>query len=466
MSSFSDAADKDKSGWLWVLLLFLVALGLRSWGINQGFWYDEIFSLQNFFRAEWTEIFTSMPDPNHHPLYTIIAKLCIGALGESEWSARLPALVAGAATVPSLFRMGERFLGRVPGLVGSGFLCVHMWHVYFSQDARGYSLMILLSLFSWWLFLLLLEEISYARAAGYVLVTVLSLYTHLYSIALPLGHLLAALCLVAFGGTPRREGARLAMILAAPVLISALFYLPMLGDMVHYVRTEGQILGSRRFTPGFIWGLLLSWSSGSGRVLLSIPCLGLAFMGIVFSVRDKPIVALTWAAPLLFGFLVPLVSGTFVYHRFYSFALPGFLLFAGYGFYCVFQRASLREWMLVVVFFAAVSVLFPGLFEYYRVGKQGFKDAAEWIEDEAPYARVYSLGLAGDEFQYYCPEAVVLSDESPLESSLLKDSVVVFSYPWSLNLARRQRLSRLCGEPVVFESAGYAENRVYLYRCR
>jgi len=446
------------------VLIFLAAV-LRLWRLDQGFWYDEIFSLTNFFRAEWPLLFTSMKDPNHHPLYSILAKLSISALGEREWSARLPAFSAGTASVPLLYLMGRRFLGREAAAMGSLFYCINMWHVYFSQDARGYSMMMLLSLFSWWLFLLLMEKTSLLRGVLYLAVTVGCVYTHLYSASVPAGHLLVAVVLSLRAGEAKRKSMGAAWLCAASLLLSGLAYLPMVRELVQYAGTEGKITGGREFSPAFAAGLFKSWASGSDNTWLSLPGLVFAGAGVLFMAVNKRLFLASWLVPLAAGFTVPLVTGTFVYHRFYAFAMPGFMLAVGYGVSNLRKKLKLPAWATFAAAALVVATMLPALAEYYRLGKQGLRPAAEWIQKNAPGATVYTLGLAGDELLYYVPKAIPLPKRFPLNREMLADSVVVFAFPWSVNVGRQQYLDRVCGYPVRFMAAGYDQNEVRLYRC-
>jgi len=456
----------SRAGSLIPLALLTVVAGLvRAGNVGQGFWYDEIFSLTHFFRSDWATLFTTMPVPNHHPLYSALAKLSILALGEKEWTARLPALIAGTATVPVLYVMGERFVSRRAGLAASLLLCFNMWHVYYSTDARGYSLMILLTLLCWFFFLLMMESPTRGRAIAYIAVSVGALYTHLYSIGVPGAHLAVALVLAARGGERRRERLMIAAVALAALVIALLCYLPMIPEMIRYVHTEGRIIGTREFSGRFVLGLLFSWASGTDQVLVSLPLLVTAGAGFFLMGSQNRVMIFSWLLPLLIGFAVPLFSHTFVYHRFFSFAMPGFFLAAGWALDWISRRLSLPGWAAGALIAVLVTMLLPELYTYYRLGKQGLRPAAQWIQEQAPGAKVISLGLARKVFQYYCPEAIALEKDHPLDRQLLSNSVVVFAFPWSVNRAKQQYLEQVCGPPLVFPAAGYQESELRLYRC-
>ena len=105
------------------------------------------------------------------------------------------------------------------------------------------------------------------------------------------------------------------------------------------------------------------------------------------------------------------------------------------------------------------------LLSYYRLGKEGLKPAAEWIDTNARGYKIISIGLAREEFRYYCPEAVALSPSQSLSPELISHAVVVFAHPWSVSDAAKYFLDSSCGAPVRFRAAAYDENMVVVYKC-
>src|SRR5919202_5885455 len=53
---------------------------------------------------------------------------------------RLPSLVAGIATIPILYRLGVRTVGRAAGAVGASLTALAPFMIYYSAEARGYAL--------------------------------------------------------------------------------------------------------------------------------------------------------------------------------------------------------------------------------------------------------------------------------------------------------------------------------------
>lgn len=78
-------------------------------------------------------------------------------LGETEFTARLPAAIFGILSVWLVFLIGRRIFGRTEALLAA-FLCATSTHlIYFSQQARGYTGLLLFFLCSLFFFLKALD---------------------------------------------------------------------------------------------------------------------------------------------------------------------------------------------------------------------------------------------------------------------------------------------------------------------
>jgi uncharacterized membrane protein len=88
-------------------------------------------------------------------LATSLIKWTISILGTSEWSARLVPAIIGIVSIPILYFPIRMLFGSNPALLASGLMAVSPWHIYWSQNARFYILLVLFSTLS-----LLVLEIS------------------------------------------------------------------------------------------------------------------------------------------------------------------------------------------------------------------------------------------------------------------------------------------------------------------
>ena len=174
----------------WIGALTLVALALRLVGLDSGLWVDEIYSLLGSFRRPLAQIVSEFPRDNQHPLYSVLAHISLVLLGESAWTLRLPAVLFGVASVPLLYALGTRVTTRREAFLAAALLTVSYHHIWFSQNARGYSALAFFALLSTSLLLRGLERPRAGVYIGYGVAAALGAYTHLTMVFIVVGHAL------------------------------------------------------------------------------------------------------------------------------------------------------------------------------------------------------------------------------------------------------------------------------------
>ena len=122
--------------------LCLVAALIRL-ATSRGLWVDEAISVRQAqlpFRDMIADVRVS---DVHPPLHHAILWLDVRLFGTSELSARLPSLIAGVLLVPALRWVGEVVYDRRTGWVAACFAVVAPFCVWYSQEARMYSMFML-----------------------------------------------------------------------------------------------------------------------------------------------------------------------------------------------------------------------------------------------------------------------------------------------------------------------------------
>jgi uncharacterized membrane protein len=174
----------DLSGRLGVVPYAIVALTvvlgllhLRSKSV----WIDEAISIQ-YARdgvGSLAHVVTAS-DPNMS-FYYVLLSAWSRIVGDSALAARSLSVLAGAAAVLALYALGARLFGRWAGLAAALLLAVNAFFVSWTQQARGYSLLVLLVTLSSLFFVRELEEPSRANLIAYVAASVLAVYTHYFA---------------------------------------------------------------------------------------------------------------------------------------------------------------------------------------------------------------------------------------------------------------------------------------------
>lgn len=99
----------------------------------------DIVSIEEVRGSEWL--------PTVHSLYYLVVHLAMN-IGDDEFVLRLPSVVAGILSVPLVYAIARRWFGTAAGLASGFLLAISPLHLYFSQEARPYALMVFLALVS------------------------------------------------------------------------------------------------------------------------------------------------------------------------------------------------------------------------------------------------------------------------------------------------------------------------------
>ncbi len=127
---------------------------LRVWRLTGScLWFDEVFSVHAA-RHDWSGMTAFLiQDLIHPPLFYALLKIWITAGGESLFWLRLfPALAAVIALVPLVLLCRELRLGNTATTIAVGLAALNGYLIKYAQEVRMYSLLLLLTLGSLWLF--------------------------------------------------------------------------------------------------------------------------------------------------------------------------------------------------------------------------------------------------------------------------------------------------------------------------
>ena len=165
----------------WPLLaILLIGYFLRVYDLsNESIWLDEAFSIVRA-KLNLSQIFFR-PETNP-PLYYSILHVWINLFGDSEFSVRFPSVLFGSLSIFMVYKVGNEIFDKDVGILSSLLLGLSVFHIRYSQEARTYSLAVLLTLLSMYFFIKILREKSYKFFFGYILSSTLLIYSHIYGL--------------------------------------------------------------------------------------------------------------------------------------------------------------------------------------------------------------------------------------------------------------------------------------------
>lgn len=207
-----------------VLAITLIALLLRVRSITlNGLWYDELLTAMCINPREPLSRVLEMSIKHNDmpPLYFIATWCWAKFAGMSELALRLFSALQGAATIPLLYLLGKRLARPGVGVIAALLLALNWLHLEWSQEARPYIALVLLTCLSFLAYLRFLESPAPGRTAALAAVNLLLVYTHHFGWLVVLAQ--ASDALIAAGAAPRADrrrvlaggGIALAVILAA-----------------------------------------------------------------------------------------------------------------------------------------------------------------------------------------------------------------------------------------------------------
>lgn len=147
---------KDK---LLLPLIILLALFVRIPALFQSLWLDEAIQAQAVREISYWDLITKYSIGDFHPpLFHLLLKTWTLIFGFSEISLRAPSILFGLATVFLVYKIGEVLGNKKLGLLASLFFAFAPLHIYYSAEARMYSMATFFATLSVYLFIKLFEQ--------------------------------------------------------------------------------------------------------------------------------------------------------------------------------------------------------------------------------------------------------------------------------------------------------------------
>ena len=425
-----------------MLLALVLAVGaaLRLAGLDQGLWYDEIATLVRYVRRPLGEIVTRFDTQNQHLLYSVLAHASVQAFGESAWALRLPAAVFGVASLWAVWWFGTLVTGRREALLAAALLAVSSHHVWFSQDARGYSMLLFWTLVGSGLFLRLLNGPERPRSLvlAYGAVMALATWTQVAGGFVVAGHALVWVVLAVAG--PRRGFATprepvVAIVLSG--LLTVLLYAPVLPDMITTLAAPGATGGAAEwksplwFVAEATQGLARGAPGGWIGLLVAATVAG---VGVVSYVRRSVPVALLLLVPGLVTAAVMLVTAHNLWPRLFFFAAGFAALIAVRGGFAVAAavfgaRGPLVATVGAVAAGAASALTVPRIW----VPKQDFGAARAFVEaSRRPGDAVVTVDMTRLPYRDFYQTGWIAADSGTNLAALRPDSGrtwVLYTFP-------------------------------------
>ncbi len=357
-----------------IIVLTLLALFLRLWQVNiEPLWLDEVISIR-FVVNDFGAMFEMIENDVQMPLHVTLLFFWIRFFGISELSVRAMSVIFGTLCIPLTYLLAEKIFNKRIAVISTILVTLSPIHIYYSQEARPYALLIFLTLCSFYFFLH-----HGNRFSLYIASSTLMIYTHLFGV----------LCL----------------------LVQNLYLILQKKLSVKWIRSQTLILAL--FSPWFIIlkeqlknSVNISWIQDPNLLLVLYDLIKLFGNPVVFvifcsvllisieSTRDQKLLLLWIVLPFSAVLLFSRIFSPMYHIRYMLITFPAFMLLFSYS-----LKQAGKYWKVlffIVCLFLSLSLLekkytlqrgnWPALVDYLD-GKKG------WIFVEPYYQQ--------DTFTYY-----------------------------------------------------------------
>jgi hypothetical protein len=386
------ADDAPLRGAAWIVAgLIVIGAALRIYALGEGLWYDEITALVKYVRSPVPQILTTFDSQNQHMLFSLLAHGAMNVFGDGAWALRLPAALFGVGSLWATYWLGTLVASRREGLLAAALLTASYHHVWFSQNARGYTGLLFFTLVSTALLVRLMRSDraqGWGPVAWYAIVSALGVYVHTSAVFVTVGHFLVWMVLAL---RARRRGDRLGWPAWMPMLgfclagtITIQLYGPVLPQLLFTATapTMGGVQTDWKDPVWFIREALRIMAQGIPGGLVTVgAALAIGLAGLVSYLRRSPGILALMIVPAVITGAAMLLTEHNLWPRLFFFCAGFAALLAVRGVMTLSNVAlGARGPMVATVLLALGAIASLTTVPKAWSPKQDFRGAREFVE--------------------------------------------------------------------------------------
>lgn len=353
------------------------------------FWFDECFSVEvarlrwhDFARLLWWR-------EANMSLYYLLLRGWLRlepayGFGFGPFFVRSFSVVTSLATLPAIYWLARQLFDRRVALIAVALLSFNAYSIRYAQEARSYSLFVLLATLSSAFFVACLREPSRLNRQGYILASSLAAYSHLYALLLLAAQGLSVRMLKD-GINPRAHfEIRRAWVWTGVAVLPLFAFVAKTGaGPIRWIPRPGAhaLLDYWEHLAGNDGFALLFLYAAAGLAAILPVGKRLSRPGTNFGVSRIQFLLIWLLFPVALTVLLSLLRPVFL-ARYFIFCLPALLILAAAG------LSSLRKpWMMAVCLAAILLLSLQGTLSYYDhdfdLERDGSERAVNYIYDHA-----------------------------------------------------------------------------------
>jgi len=323
--------------WIQISLLAvitLVAFVLRFYKLGDwSFWYDESYTMRDVRNMLQLSLLDQQVSRS-------LIYLVVNTLGTSEFNARLVPALIGVISIPILFFPIRQMLGAGVALLFSLFLALNPWHLYWSQNARFYTALLLFYTLALLVFYFGIEKDKPWYMVLFLVLLGLAVQERLFAVFL-VPVVAAYLLILRFLPFEKPAGLRWrnVLILVIPSLLIGLLY------SLEFIRDP------QKWLTGFSWVNNNPFWILSGVVFyvgLPVMCMGATAAIVMLVKKNRAVLLLALAAVFPLVALMMLSLFQYTANRYAFVSLTSWLILAALGVWLLFTQSKGLGWVLAV----------------------------------------------------------------------------------------------------------------------
>ncbi len=407
--------NKNNSNLKLLLIITLIGASLRIANLGkQSIWLDEA---RSFFRAQKSiqQLWFGQRNESNPPLYDIIFHYYLKLFSKNnEFQIRFFSAILGILIIPLSFMVGSYMFNQKVGVLFSSLIAISPYHIYYSQDAKMYSFLSLLSLSSFFIYFLSLEKGKRIYWIFFTFINILLIYCHNYGFLLFLAQIFIFVLFYI-----KYKNNLFNFLLSSAVIF--ICFLPRLScifwqkymDYNPWIKspTLNDILVSFKYFSLLCWHMQET-PSVKLSLLIGLPVFTFLFATAIFSwdkdgqMRGKIIryshkltfILAYLFIPIVIAFLISLKKPIYVPGRYDMSVFPAFSLIISLGIYKI-EKPIWRNYIIAVIL-VAISI---NLYNYYFVyEKSNDRRVANYIQSRMNNEDVWIFtDLTLYPFRYY-----------------------------------------------------------------
>jgi hypothetical protein len=432
-------------------ILTLLAAALRFYKIEEwSYFIDELRSWESTLNASFLPL-SKVLRPHHGLFFWPMMNISFDTFGVRPIAFRLFPFILGVLSIPLMYFPLKKLFDTRVALLSVLMLAISPWHIYMSQMARWYTLLILLMFFALMAFYNFIESSKITYFLLYSILFYLAFATHYTGGFIPMIAGTYVLLLLAMRNFQSKNISSKTLWIMLTIHVGlALMLLPELRDFISAWTTSDQELSG---SWGTDFGVKVAY-----HVTPSIAFIALVGLALLLKRQDRRglFLAVYCLLPLL-ELTLAVIFHLNVSARYLLFTLPPILLAASH--FLVYLRDQMQPNRLLIVCGLVGVTMLPALqADYlYFTSEYGYRDrlreAMQFIKERTADAGNDQVFCVPTMFNAYDTQFLCQAMARVESMSLIAQQLIAPSSPGELDLRRKiwaVTLGRVPGNPQGF----------------